>query len=91
MKNQNTNWATLLREAVTTKDNLPLGEGWTTTKKLAEENGFSLTKVQRRMAILLKEGRVEKFEGVQDGKLNFWYREINSMKKNKRQLNDVIL
>jgi hypothetical protein len=77
MKNQNkSNWASLLREAVITNDRTPIGEGWETIKNLADQHCISLSTAARKIRILLEEGKVERFEGTQDGKLKVWYKQV---------------
>jgi predicted transcriptional regulator len=91
MKNNETNWATLLREAVTAKDNLPPGDGWITIKKLAENYNFSISKVHRRIVALLLEGKIERFNGTENGRPNTWYRELSKSSKLKKRPNRVEL
>jgi hypothetical protein len=69
---------------VATKDQLPPGDGWITVKDLAEANHGSISTMQRRISILLKDVKIEQFIGHKNGKRNFWYRELRHIQKNKR-------
>jgi len=76
MKNQNkSNWATLLREAVITKDKKPTGEGWETTKSLVEHYKICRSTAHRKINALMNQGRIERFDGTDKGRPMVWYRE----------------
>lgn len=80
-KSKQSNWLELLSDALASDTRAPEGDGWFTAKDLSTQHEISIYSIRRRITILLRQGRVEKFKGTQDGNNMTWYREVKGAPK----------